>query len=836
MKKLFSVLTVLLLVSGSRMLGQSSNLWDVQFADASTVYAVGDAGSILKSTNGGTSWVTQYSGTGKPLLGVSFRSASTGGTAGGDVLNGGNAAARTVNGGSNWSGQPVPSTRVLSDVWYVDATTGYISGYWGTILKTIDGGSNWVSQTTGTSANFHGVSFANTSLGVTVGDYGLIMQTSNGGASWSAKSSGTSNNLRDVQMVNATFGVAVGFGGKALRTNDGGNTWSLLPTGTTSNLQSVSFVNSSTGWIVGAAGTILYTTDGGSTWTNRNSLLANWYGVSFISSSTGIAVGDGGGVIVRTNDGGSSWTRITDIGPGGGGGTIPSAPALASPANGVTGQSTTLTLSWNASAGATSYRLQVSSASDFSTLVVDDATLTTTSRQVSGLVNNALYYWRASATNSYGTSPYSSTWNFTTAASLPAIPPSPSLVTPTNGAVNQATSLALSWNASSGATSYRVQVSTVSDFSSTLVDDATVTTTSKQVGPLANNLLHYWRVSASNSGGASAFSAAWSFTTVANLPTATTSAAGSIASTSATMNGSVNPNGAATNGWFEWGTSSTLASYASTSSVSVGSGSSAVAMNSSLTTLTAGTTYFYRAVGQNSAGTHRGAILNFVTTAAPAPAPAFAVTPSSINFGTVKVGTPKIDSVTVTNSGNANLVVSSITSSSSKFVVSPASGTVAPGGSMKVYITFTATNKTTVTATITFTHNASGSPNSVSVTGKGGAITAKNAMTPTAAAGLLPTQPSLNQNYPNPFNPTTQIGFELPERSNVRLAVFNVIGEEVAVLVDGETEAGYQSVQWSVTNGAGASLPSGVYIYRIQATSLTSGDQFQSIQKMVLMK
>ncbi len=75
-----------------------------------------------------------------------------------------------------------------------------------------------------------------------------------------------------------------------------------------------------------------------------------------------------------------------------------------------------------------------------------------------------------------------------------------------------------------------------------------------------------------------------------------------------------------------------------------------------------------------------------------------------------------------------------------------------------------------------------------------------------------PAQVALHQNYPNPFNPTTQIPFELPQSSQVQLEVFDMTGRRVAVLVNGQMDAGHHSVTFN-----GANLSSGVYIYRMAA-------------------
>ncbi len=85
-------------------------------------------------------------------------------------------------------------------------------------------------------------------------------------------------------------------------------------------------------------------------------------------------------------------------------------------------------------------------------------------------------------------------------------------------------------------------------------------------------------------------------------------------------------------------------------------------------------------------------------------------------------------------------------------------------------------------------------------------------------------------NYPNPFNPGTTIAYEVPKAGHVRLGVYNMLGEKIRVLVDGVQAAGRHQVRWNGRDERGRSLPSGVYLYRIEA------DGFRQTRRMVLFR
>lgn len=95
----------------------------------------------------------------------------------------------------------------------------------------------------------------------------------------------------------------------------------------------------------------------------------------------------------------------------------------------------------------------------------------------------------------------------------------------------------------------------------------------------------------------------------------------------------------------------------------------------------------------------------------------------------------------------------------------------------------------------------------------------------------IPSDYMLLQNYPNPFNPTTNITFILPRESYVQLSVFNMVGEEVAQILNGYRDSG----QYRVTFNS-AELTSGIYLLKMIAVSVISGNQFVDIKKMVVLK
>lgn len=191
---------------------------------------------------------------------------------------------------------------------------------------------------------------------------------------------------------------------------------------------------------------------------------------------------------------------------------IPIAPVLLTPPNNSTMQQQTTVVGWQASPGAVTYRLQVSTDTLFASLIYADSNITVPSVPINSLLNNTTYYWRANAKNSKGTSANSTVWKFTTSMS------SPTHHQPLNGAVSQPVSAQLNWNTSSGAIKYHIQLSNDSNFTQTVINDSLYPFTSIQCYGLQNNTVYYWRVKAISLYNQSAFSNPWKFTTIVTAP------------------------------------------------------------------------------------------------------------------------------------------------------------------------------------------------------------------------------------------------------------------------------------------------------------------------------
>ena len=193
---------------------------------------------------------------------------------------------------------------------------------------------------------------------------------------------------------------------------------------------------------------------------------------------------------------------------------------------------------------------------------------------------------------------------------------------------------------------------------------------------------------------------------------------------------------------------------------------------------------------------------------------------STLNFGKVIKGQVKKDSVSISNAGSDTLSVTSISCTNSAFSVAMPVWILAPGNGTYLVVTFAPSDTAAHYGKVMMTFNGVGSPDSSLALNGSGTLTGVKQQ-----PGQIPDEFSLSQNYPNPFNPTTVISYDLSTNSYVTLKVYDMLGREIATLVDGKQSAGSHNATFNAAN-----FPSGVYLYRFQTETYTN------TKKLLLLK
>jgi len=285
-------------------LPQGNRLKDVFFVNSQTGWSVGFTGTILKTTNAGTTWQLQNSGTFSDLTSVHFLDAQNGWVAGADGT-----VIHTTDGGDSWQMQNTDVTITLNSIVFTDTQTGWAAGALGSILKTTDGGNYWVAQTSGTNKTLSCLFFLNNLTGWASGNAGTILKTVDGGITWASLTSGIANGIPSICFVNTQTGWVCS-NSLIKKTTDGGSTWNDQISNTNEMLNSIQFLNPQTGWAIGSTGVIRKTTNGGMTWSGSFWSDNNMYAVYFVNAQNGYVVGEAGTILKSTN-GGTSWSYIS---------------------------------------------------------------------------------------------------------------------------------------------------------------------------------------------------------------------------------------------------------------------------------------------------------------------------------------------------------------------------------------------------------------------------------------------------------------------------------------------------------------------------------------------
>lgn len=287
---------------------QNNNLYDVHYYNSNTIYACGELGTLLKSTDKGFNWriTHRLQNVFTDFKSITFTDQFNGWIIGdyGEIL-------RSFDGGYNWSRQSSPTTKNLRKVFALRWDKAWAVGENGAILYAPNGYS-FSTQSSNTIRNLNSIFFIDDQNGFAVGDSGVMLKTINAGTSWQTFSLPLiKKNIYDIFFPSQFRGYAVGDSGLILRTTNGGLRWDIIANNiSVSNFRTVFFRDENKGWAIGNESRIFYTTNGGSTWTSQNS--PTWrtlFGAHFISDQEGFIVGDWG-TILKTTNSGISWAQL----------------------------------------------------------------------------------------------------------------------------------------------------------------------------------------------------------------------------------------------------------------------------------------------------------------------------------------------------------------------------------------------------------------------------------------------------------------------------------------------------------------------------------------------
>ena len=292
-------------------------LTSIFFPSASTGFAIGGkydssysnlSAFILKTSDGGQTWMSQIGDTNTLLRSLYFISPNVGWAVGSTRLTDNGVIMKTVNGGTSWSRQIIQGAP-LRTVFFSTPEQGWVAGNNGKIYTTGNGGNNWNLQQSGTITELYSINFSGVNSGIAAGDFGTVVRTTNSGVTWITYPKKDSMNYNSICFSSGETGWAVGSinssqPGAITKTTDGGDTWTRYPVTFSKALNFVKEFNSIV-WAVGVDGIIVKSTNYGNSWIPNSSLItSSLYSIYFVNASTGWAVGN---LVSKTTNGGASW-------------------------------------------------------------------------------------------------------------------------------------------------------------------------------------------------------------------------------------------------------------------------------------------------------------------------------------------------------------------------------------------------------------------------------------------------------------------------------------------------------------------------------------------------
>ena len=279
--------------------GTTQNLKDLFFINSETGWVVGSGSTILKTTDGGETWIAQQPNINQNISSVFFLDESFGwaGCGNGTIL-------RTTDGGVNWSVCMSNTVYNISRLYFTDRQNGYatvhrgLNDRYGWILKSTDGGKTWNQSFAIDGYLLLDISFPDKYNGWVSASNGYMIKTTDAGANWETSRLRTACWLHSVYFVNDAVGWAAGGNydyDLVYKTTNGGNTWFEVRRGDPGMyLSGCYFINENTGWACAENGTILRTDNGGESWSKEKINTPEKMEEIFVSGNTGYVIGTHG--------------------------------------------------------------------------------------------------------------------------------------------------------------------------------------------------------------------------------------------------------------------------------------------------------------------------------------------------------------------------------------------------------------------------------------------------------------------------------------------------------------------------------------------------------------
>lgn len=287
-------------------LPQGNSLRGISCPATNLCYAVGDSGTILKTTDGGASWLGQSSGVSTSLASIECPSPAIC-----YALSSYGKLLRTSNGGASWSSQELStkSSFYVAGLSCPSTQECYIVGNYGLIVATADGGETWQEQESGISESLVDVSCPNVATCYAVGVDGIILKRS-GNSGWSKQTSNVSDLLLDISCPTVSACLITGYSvGPALRTTNGGQNWNGDGASLAFSPDDVTCPNAAVCFAVGG-GRIARTTNFGTSWQEVFSDLSlTLSSIECLNADTCYSTG-WYGLLLKTTSGGASWANL----------------------------------------------------------------------------------------------------------------------------------------------------------------------------------------------------------------------------------------------------------------------------------------------------------------------------------------------------------------------------------------------------------------------------------------------------------------------------------------------------------------------------------------------